>query len=293
MTDLRVLAMALIGWFLALALGLVLGSTLGTPDRRDRVYEGLRSQFELLRSENQQVRLDSDKARRRFESMEQGLREVMPGVVRGRLDGMSVAVFLVGPIDEGRFRGEFERAVQDAGGTLGPILRIADRPSVLPLELRERLGKQLARGTPPETPAPFEAVTWLIHGLARGESPQALAELTRASGVELRNYSGAPVRKVLLVIPAEDERLMQLENGDTPELAVVDAALEEGIRLVAAEPLEPGSALAPVSRRGVPTVDAIDTSLGQIAAVLALAGVDGSYGMKPGAGRALPSLHGP
>lgn len=295
MIDFRYLALTMIGMFLMLAVGLMMGPALAGPDKRDAAYEALRRDFDLLREEDQRVRDDNDVLHRRLDSRDQAMRELLPLAVRDRLSGSTVAVILCGPVDEGRFWSDLETALKLADANLGPIVRITDRMRPLSTEDRARLAHIWESGTVAGGPQPFEAAGWMVRGLARGSAQERLEDLARAAGMTFRGSYSGPVRRLLVITAASEEREAALGTGQGPEIRVVDAARDENMRVVAAEPEESERSTAdPLRRRGISTVDNVDTAAGQISVVLALAGAEpGHFGSKAGATRAMPPLSAP
>jgi hypothetical protein len=131
--------------------------------------------------------------------------------------------------------------------------------------------------------------------MARGNAGESVRDLARVTAIEMRGEWRQPARRLLVLAEVRtEERQRAAQAGETPEAQVVAVAREEGLRVVGAEPEEMTiSALEPLRRQGVTTVDNIDTPSGQLAVVLALAGADGQFGGKPGASRALPPVVGP
>lgn len=295
MIDLRYLALTLIGVFLALAIGLMTGSALGGPDKRDAAYEGLRDQFELLRTENQRVQTENDAVLRRVNAQDQAIRELIPLALRDRLPGSVVGVVICGDLDERRFWGELEAALQQAGAAMGPVARVPDRLRPLGEEARERFALVWDAEAAADQSHPFEAAGWLVKALARGDAAQRLEELCRETGISIRGDVRRPLRRLLVLTGVPNEaRAAAIVAGEVPEVRVVDAAQSAGLRTVVAEPeASVPSAVEPAGRRGVPTVDNVDTAAGQLSVVLALAGADGRFGTKPGASRPIPSLDRP
>ena len=87
MIDLRYVGLTMIGIFLALAVGLMVGSALGSPDRLAAAMDGLRVQHEQLAQTNQEVREENASLERRLQSREEAERELLPLAVRERLRG--------------------------------------------------------------------------------------------------------------------------------------------------------------------------------------------------------------
>lgn len=295
MIDLRYLALTLIGVFLALAIGLMTGSALGGPDKRDAAYEGLRDQFELLRTENQRVQTENDAVLRRISAHDQAIRELMPLAVRDRLPGSVVGVVVCGGLDERRFWGELETALRLAGAEIGPVAHVPDRLRSLSGEARQRFAAVWDADFSTDETHPFEAAGWLVTALSRGDAAQRLEELCRQTGMTVRGDIRRPLRRILILTGApNEERATAVAAGDVPDVRIVDAALSAGLRAVVAEPeASMPSAVDQPGRRGVPTVDNVDTAAGQLSVVLALAGADGRFGSKTGASRPIPSLERP
>jgi hypothetical protein len=292
LVDLRYLGLTLIGVFLALAIGLMTGSALGSPERQAAAFQGLRNQFEELRLQNQQVRDESDAVRRRLAAREQAMRDLLPLAVRGRLPGSTIGVVLCGGLEERSFWGDLESALKAAGAAIGPVIRIPDEPRPVSPSQRRLFESYWRADSPPPEASRFDPAGWVVAALTRPGQEDRLRELASATGIEVRGDFSQPVRRILVLASASEERAEAIAAGEVPEKWVVDAALADPeVRAVAAEPEETdGTALESLRRRGVPTVDCIDRAQGQIAAILALAGRNGSFGSKPGSGRALPPL---
>jgi len=292
MVDLRYLGLTLIGVFLALAIGLMTGSALGSPERQAQAFQGLRVQFEELRLQNQEVREESDAVRRRLSAREQAVRDLLPLAVKDRLPGSVIGVILCGDLQEGPFWGDLESTLKAAGATIGPIVRVPDDLRPVSPTQRARFESYWQATAPPAEASRFDPAGWVVRALNRPGQGGRLRELAAATDMQVRGDLSQPVRRFLVLVSAPETRAEALAAGEVPEKWVAEAALADPlIRVVAAEPEETsGTALEPLRRRNVPTVDCIDTAQGQIAAVLALAGANGAFGSKPGSGRALPPL---
>jgi hypothetical protein len=290
MIDLRYLALTVISVFLALAVGLMMGSALGTPDNRDQVYTQLRSQFQLLREDNQRVQEENRRGERLRAARDQALRDLMPDVIRGRLQGRNVAVVICGPVDEGPFWSDLEGALKEAGADLGPILHVPEQPIVPTEEAKSKLAPYVGPLT--EDEGRFAAAVGLVRALARGLPEETVRELAAPTGIRMRGTYRGPIRRFLMLTGESSDPEGQLPDlSKRAETAVAEAARQEGARVIAGEPEAAKRQIA--ARLGgqvAATVDNVDTPAGIIAAVLALEKRDGQFGVKPGAARALPPL---
>lgn len=291
MVDLRYFALTLIAVFLALAIGLMAGSALGGPDKREAAYDRLREQFELLRTENQRVRDESELARRRLASRDQALRLLLPQAVRGRLSGTRVAILVCGGGDTGRYWSDLEATLQAAGAQTGIVVRVPDELKELNDDQRREFARLWGADPLPGAPGPFQAAAWLVHGLAQGGPLERLQVLARATGMEARGLENLPVRRLLIVSTGgPGDRAGATQPGAFPEIAAADAARAEQMVVVGAEAEDALPGVADLlGRRNITTVDNVDTFAGQIAAVLALVGAEGRFGSKAGATQAIPS----
>jgi hypothetical protein len=296
MIDIRYLGITLIAVFLALAVGMMTGSALGGPDKRDAAYDGLRHQFELLRIENQRVQDENDGVRRRLNAREKALRELQPLAIRNRLPGSTIGVIICGPSTERSYWSDLEAAAHVAGAEIGPVVRIPDALRDIDAASRSRFSLLWGDPSAPGDDVQYEPARWVARALARGDANHRLQELISATGIELRGTVRSPIRRILVLVSVPDEvRAGQVAAGDVPEFRVVEAARGEGVRVVVAEPEDTVVSAVDVVRQryGVPTVDNIDSAAGRISALLALAGEDGQFGSKPGASRPLPALPSP
>ncbi len=290
MIDLRYLALTVISVFLALAVGLMMGSALGTPNNRDQVYSGLRSQFQLLREDNQRVLEENRQSERRRAARDQALRDLMPDVIRGRLQGKNVAVIICAPLDEGPFWSGLEGALKEAGADVGPLLHVPEQPTELTEEAKSKLAPYVGRLN--EEEGKYAAAAGLVRAMARGVPEESLRELAAPTGIRLRGTYRGPIRRILLLTgESSDPEEQTPDLAKRAESAIAEVARQEGARVVAAE-MEAAKRqmLARLAGQVDATVDTIDSPAGMIAAVLALAGSDGRFGVKAGAARALPPL---
>jgi hypothetical protein len=290
MIDLRYLALTVISVFLALAVGLMMGSALGTPDNRDQVYTQLRSQFQLLREDNQRVLEENRQGERRRAARDQALRDLMPDVIRGRLQGKNIAVVICAPVDEGPFWSDLESALKAAGADIGPILNVPEEITPLTEESKSKLAPYV--GQLSEEEGKFAAAIALVRALARGTSEDTVRDLAAPTGIRLRGTYRGPIRRFLVLTGETSDPEGQLPDvSKRVEAAVADAARQEGARVVAGEPEAAKRQMVQrLGGRVAATVDNIDAPAGVIAAILALDGHDGQFGVKPGAARALPPL---
>jgi hypothetical protein len=273
--DLRYHVASLAAVFVALVLGIFVGVGLsGKGFVSDAERENLQAQIDGLRVERDDAAARAEDARQRGEALDRFARATYAELVDGRLDASSVGVVFVGSVDQG-IAGTVRRAVADAGGRVallralrvpldveGVDAALRSEPDLQDLagpDNRERLGRELAR----ELVAP-------------GPNPV----LDAISRTLVEEQSGASAAALDALVVARSARPQQ---GETEDFL---AGFYSG--LAAARPPSVGveksdaraSAVRVFRRRGLSTVDRIDTAPGQVALVFLLAGArPGSYGI--------------
>jgi hypothetical protein len=312
--SLRYHIVSLVAVFLALALGIVVGSTV--------LQEGTVS---VLRATSERVRSESERNSRENFTLKQDLARlqafgaaVLPELVRGRLRGRPVVLVDTDKVDSG-VRDAVRKVLEDAGAEIDGQVTFADErlalgsdadraalgrlltadagaPDLLRGELVQRLALRLA--TPAAMPqqdgqragdvltglqdADFLADLSLRRPLAAGTDP-----FPRPGSIFVLLGPGADAAAVApeaFLVPLADQVSARTTG---PVAGVEPAAVPETSSWVIA--LRNDRA---VSRR-VSGIDAVDTVYGQLALVQALQGrlqqqPAGQYGIKDGASGLLP-----
>lgn len=313
MINFRFHLLSLVAVFLALALGIVMGSTV--VDRA--IVESLRTQIGDVRERARSARAENDALRRELGRRDAFVRAVAPFAVSGRLPETAVALVVVRGVDEEPLD-NLADLVARAGGTVTAVVRL-EEPWALGAARREQAAA-LARllGVPRRSDRALrEAAARALFGRLRdgpGPDPDLLAGLERLGFVSTAPPPGAegPAGEAVAVPAA---RVVLAGRSDAlPGLrrlpvVLAEAAVAAELPAVLAEeaavddPDAPrGNWVAPVRAdaglaRQVATVDHLDLTEGRVAAVLALAelagGVVGAYGYGPGATAPLPAWWAP
>lgn len=326
MVNFRFHLVSIIAVFLALGLGVLMGSTVvdqAIVDRLDREIDDVRAESAARRAENQ--RLEEELRR-----TQEFVADSAAFAVADRLDGVPVALVAEQGVDGdvvretlATLRGagaevpgvvwldeSWALADDDAVTALAEALAVrgdADAVRAAGLEaLVARLaGRDRAGGRAPTTTV--AAVTTTTQ--AGSEPTDVLAALAEAGFVELdgadvEDLAEFPVRPARVVLVTGTESRL-LDAGMAAELAraTTDAdaptvVAEVFVQLGDEEALARGAAVMPVREDGeladlVSTADHLDLVQGRVATVLALEelpGVVGHYGYGDGAQRALPPV---
>jgi hypothetical protein len=313
--SLRYHIVSLVAVFLALALGIVVGSTVlqeGTVSALRATSQEVRQRSEENRTEN--LALKQDKAH-----LEAFGAAVLPDLVRDRLDGRSVVLVDTDKVDSG-MRDSVRKVLEDAGAEVDGQITFADERLALGADTdRAAMGRLLAAdaGTPQVLRG--ELVKRLAERLATPSAmPQDDSQRTSdmLTGLQDADFLAdlklsRPMAAGTDPFPRQGSIFVLLGPGATATAAVAPDAflvpLAEQVSARASGPVA-GAEAAAVPResswvialrdnraasRQVSGIDSVDKVYGQLALVQALQGSlqqlpAGQYGTKDGASGLLP-----
>ena len=275
MFDLRYHVASLTAVFVALVIGILVGVGLsGKGFVNDAERANLTGQIADLRHQRDVAKESLDAASRGARALDDFADGAYPSVVPGRLEGKTVAVLFVGPVDQG-VSFAVAKGVRDAGGTV-----VRTRSISVPLD-----GKTIQEGLRGD-PA-FRRYLGTGHVAELGD---ALAKELASGGktplwdalgkiiVQEREGSATPRADAVVVV-----RSAEPQRGLTKTFlaGMYGGLARSGVPAVGTEASGTSpSAIPAFSLAGLSTVDSVDTSAGRLGLVLLLAGAEpGSYGV--------------
>lgn len=271
--------------FLALGLGIFLGSTLLGNDvlvqQQQKVIASLENNLQSLALENRSYQEQLNSFAKQLARYEEFSRSAAGFIASQRLHGLKVAV--VSAADH-PVPAEVTSTLQLAGAEILSVTSFSFLTA----------GKQTWEAAVQETLAGVGAEPGgKIKGLAQQVARRIAGEvqdkfLAQVQGHGLVSVSGAwgPAPDKVIIIGGSRK-----PGGPGEEIAtaLADYFLRHGIEVVAAEISTTTSFTRAYRSMRVATVDNVDTPAGQAALVLALAGYQGHFGVKEGAKSLLPS----
>ncbi|HEX2089871.1 MAG TPA: copper transporter [Actinomycetota bacterium] len=303
MISFRYHVVSIVAVFLALALGVLLGTTVVNQG----VIENLSQRTNDAVRRSEQLRSQVSELQTELRNWDRFGAEVEPMLISGQLTAREVVIVTQEGVDAAEIDG-VRQALTDAGASVVAVIVVTNRMALLDDDARTDLQTiigPLASGNDPiamsETAA-RELAARLTNGPAGGTT-DLLGELIDARFVVVRDGTGT-----IDQIGGATQALSILAGGNrepvlAPEsfLAPLTVALAENARpVVAAETAETAYPFVPILRRdgsldgGLVTVDNADTMPGRIAVVLGLRdllqepGRGGHFGVKGGASGLIP-----
>jgi hypothetical protein len=249
--DPRFYALSLTAVFLALGIGLLIGTALpggeGLDRQQEQIVEELEQSFRDLRSTTLAQSREMDRMSRALEAQEALGQAVLETLVSGALEGQRILILEVGH----RAPEAISRALQAAGASVSAQAVLEAENSLNVRDLGE-----------------------LVESLANPSRRWAMERLSRAARRQEVFLRGpllpADMAVVWVSAPRSARSARSLET-------VVAALSRAGVRVVAVSALDSSALLG--AARGVSTVDCVDMAVGQAAMVFALAGSDGHWGL--------------
>ncbi len=328
MIDFRYHLVSVIAIFMALAVGIVLGS----GPLKDPIDNTISQQADELREQRNALQEDLRRAQERTAYEDEVVAALAGGVAQGRLDGDRVVV-VTAPGADPEVAQQLAGAVEDAGGAVTGTVGLSDTyldPAneeeldalttrlVLPgttfpgdADARQRIDTVLARGLLTAAAGAGAGVEEEGQGTAPEDDaapasdPGAQALLTGLEELEYLTVEGTPSQRagLALVVAAPAP-----EQGDQPGAADGDALVDlvgaldgagSGTLVAGTQTANSEGGLVRAVRtdevgESVSTLDAADSAAGRLTAVLALdaerAGTAGAYGYGAEADAVLPDL---
>lgn len=300
MISFRFHLVSIVAVFLALALGVLVGTTVVSQG----VIEDLERRADEALQRSEELRDQVEELQAHLRSWEAFGVSVEPLLVGGQLAGREVLVVTQEDVDPAELDGVL-RALQESGATAPSVLVLADRLALADgssqAELAAALGSAPA-GDPQALAA--EAARRLADRLARGPEavPDLLDVLVKGGFVALRGGQSPDE------VGGPDQAVVVLSGGPEPPaldparfLQPLTVALVQALRpVVAAETTDTAYPFVSLLRADdalggrVVTVDNADTVPGRIAVVLGLRDLlrdpqrGGHYGVKDGASSLIP-----
>lgn len=278
-------ATSLIAVFLALAIGIVIGATLGggaIDSTRADLERSLTGNLEDARERAEEL---SAELRRADEFAER----VYPVLVRDRLRGRRIGLLALGGLP-GEVSGAIEAALEPSGGRLVAVGVVREPVDLRDLaeDLRRTRFAGIARNPEAQTAFGVGVGRQLVRGGALLERVRS-GLFSRASGNFGRLDAVLVSRDQPVTMgPVQRAAADRLESGLVAGIATTRATAV-GVESSGAEP----SSIPFFRGNDLSSVDDVDLVAGWLATVLALLGAEGSFGVRGSADRLLPDLLAP
>lgn len=290
MIDLKYHITSIVAIFLALGLGVLIGSSIVGDnllvDQQKKMIDRLEEQFYVLRDKEDKLVTDNEYKNSIISNYENYSQTVLPLVVEGKLQGYKTAVVVTG---DGEMPAGMASALSTSGAEVVSQTVVLANMSLESPELRDRLISfyNLDSKTNRDTLRHYVAVS-VAAILSGTKDPGLVSFLEQNNLVKFSGDTSIPVNGVILLGGANNLNSYFAESFDQGLISYFN---DQGIKVYGVEESQVAySYMSIYQKSNISTVDNIDLSPGQISLILAMEGEAGNYGIKPTAKKFMPSL---
>jgi hypothetical protein len=273
--DFRYHALSLVAVFLALGIGIVLGATIGD----NLVSQANKDLNSSLRGDLLKARQDARNANGDVAERDRLIQAAFPRIVGNRLRGKRIALVAMGKMPQD-VESSIRKTIGDAGATVDSSTVVTD--SMKPEDIGKALGGRFAN---------VGAASGDLRALGRRLGRVVVSGGSAAEPLKDRfadqfngDYTGADTVAFYRADPDKrDVAHLAIEQG------LAEGLRRSGVPAVGVELSGTDPSQVPwYVDRGMSSVDSIDLAGGRVALALALAGAEGSFGIKKTAQDPLP-----
>jgi hypothetical protein len=290
MIDLRYHIVSIIAVFLALGLGVLIGSTIVSDDvmvvQQQKLIDGLEEKFEALRVQETNLQTDNSKKEQMISNYENFSQAVLGPLVKDRLKGTQVAIIVTGGQD---IPAGLLNTLSTAGATVSSQTVVLNNINLKDPQLRQKVIQFY--GLEPNSSAAIVQQK-VAQGIALLVSDQAdenqLQFLQQSNLLKMSGINSEEVNNVILV-GGSDKKEASFE--ETLDGNIISSLIKDGKNVIGVEGSKVKiSYMKSYQKYNITTIDDIDLSPGQISLVLAIKGEPGDYGIKSTASKFMPAL---
>jgi len=275
--DMRYHVISLVAVFLALGIGILLGTTLverGLVAEQKAQIKSLKTTFGEIRDKNTSLNNDLQAYRRYAD-------ESRPYMIANMLPGKTYAILTGNNPDEATLAAIID-GISAAGGSVQVTITIATHDKFGDQSVMANLATLFAM--PPDQQALENRVfAEVLNQLRTASNTSILLTLDQLGVIHLRGTLVAPVDGAVLDGPVDTGALDKTDaplidtfvSSAFPMIGVCGSSAEESVLLF-------------YKKHGISTVDHVDTVPGEVALDMSLAGKPGHYGSSSAANRMLP-----
>ena len=290
MVDLKYHIVSIIGIFLALGIGILIGSTLVSDDlmvgQQRKMIDALEEKFTSLREREADLIAENERKDQIIKNYENFSQAMLPVVVENRLQGQRIAMVVTGGMDVPA--GMLNTLVK-SGANLTSQTIVLSSINMQDAALRNKIIEFYQLKPDASSDVLRQRVAQSVAMLICNQGDPSTTQFLQQN--KLVKFSGdynQPVDHIVIMGGAESLGATFMDSFDAP---LIDVLLQEEKVLSGVEVSYASvSFMEAYQKFNITTIDNIDLSPGQISLVLSMGGEPGNYGIKDTASKFMPSL---
>ncbi len=290
--DLKYHIASLIAVFLALGIGILIGSAVLGSDVNDVIVQQQNKMFEKLKSDLDQMRKDNKAAQNDITVFRSALnvnkqfeKQVLPALVAKKLAGKQIAI--VETSNYG-FPGDWINTLKSAGAKVNSVTTILEGLNLKNDDIRKGIATKLMLRGYSEQGLLKEVGREIAVGIISAQNIENLHYFEQLGMIKTSGDYGVPIHAVIFVGGS------QADPGDrclSLDLPMMNYFLSKKIPVYGVETSDVDySYMKQYQKLKVSTVDNIDMVPGQLSLVMAVSGKSGNYGIKTTAAQLMPAV---
>ena len=290
MVDLKYHIVSIIGIFLALGIGILIGSTLVSDDlmagQQRKMIDALEEKFTSLREREVDLIAENESKDQVIKNYENFSQAMLPMVVENRLQGQRIAVVVTGGMD---VPAGMLNTLAKSGASLTSQTIVLSSINMRDAALRDKIIEFYQLEPDASSDILRQRVAQSVAMLMCNQGDPSTTQFLQQN--KLVKFSGdynQPVDHIVIMGGAESLGATFMDSFDAP---LIDVLLQEEKVLSGVEVSYASvSFMEAYQKFNITTIDNIDLSPGQISLVLSMGGEPGNYGIKDTASKFMPSL---
>lgn len=286
MIDLKYHIASLVAVFLALGIGILVGSTMLGNDTlieyQKQVTDRLETQLENLRQKNEAIQATADNLEMDLNIQKEFNNMVLPVLVNNRLENINLAVIETNGY---RFSGNLLDTLELAGANVTSITSFMNFSRA---DLEGELAEKLGWNGEDNEKLPSFAASLVGNAILSGDMSKVNL-LAQYDIIQFSGTYGEPLDGIIIVGGSQGEKTARLKTLDLPLIKIFQS---QNLPVYGVEESSAGYSYMEFyqKQRVTATVDNIDTVPGQLALVLSIDGQPGHYGIKSTAQQLIPEI---
>lgn len=290
--DLKYHIASIVAVFLALGIGIFVGSALIGQDVNDVIVHQQNKMFEDLKKNLDKLRIDNKSAREEASIYKSSLeidrefqKAILPGLIAGKLQGKRIAVVVT---NNSGIHGEWIEILQTAGANITSITTVMDAFDLSDELKRKSVATKLMIDRKSEKTVAAEVANEIAAAIHHGQNLENLRYFEHQDMIKISGEYGVPVDYVVVAGGSDKEPGKRSEFLDIP---VIKYFLKNKIPVAGVETSNVKfSYMKQYQKFDINTVDNIDLTPGQLSLVMAISGQNGDYGIKNTAHHLIPVM---
>lgn len=290
MVDLKYHIVSIVAVFIALGMGILIGSTIVSNDvmvmQQQKLINSLERQFADLREHESTLMAEDVKKSKMITNYENFAQSMLVPVVTDQLKGRNVAVVVSG---NQAMPSGIINTLGLAGASVNNQAMVLENINMKDSKLRTKLIDYFGLDNNTTSDVLRQQIAQALALLVTNRADPALnVFLNENKLIKMTNTNNNPIDTVILIGGSDTLGQSYPEGFDS---MLIKTLLENGIQVIGAESSKVKfSYMKYYQKFNISTIDNIDMSVGQISMVLALDGQPGNYGIKTYATVFMPVL---